>query len=383
MSHPQRKLFIEKKHLITINKSINCGTSVIGTIVYKCISCLKEHFIFRRCGNRFCARCGYLETQKWANSTLSKLENIKHHHIVFTIPHLINKIAQTKNLNAIHNTLFKAAHLTILDFFKAKHNLKPGIVSVLHTFGSDLKYHPHVHLIVTAGGQNSNSEIIELKNDFLTTQRSLADMFRKRFLEILNTLFINNSINLEFSNLKNKRLFHKWINKLSSIQWIASIQKPLKDIFQIIGYVGRYTKRACLSEYKISSISNGRILFTANDYKNSTRGEKPKQRIIDLSFVQFLDRLLMHVPNKRFRTVRYAGIYNSHYLKRKNNQIRNKQNLEFDFNQHQIETLQFSQYRNNSIQQNGFDPLICPNCNKPMDFDNIYFSKYRLFFDDG
>lgn len=364
-----------------MNKSIHCGTSVIGTLIFNCSTCDKQHFIYRRCGNRFCARCGYIETQKWANATLSKLANIKHHHIVFTIPHLLKRIAPY-NYNIFHNILFQAAHQTIIDYFHDKHQLKPGIVSVLHTFSSDLKYHPHIHLIVTAGGQNQNQKLIELDRDFLTRQRYIANMFRKRFIRLLIRNIELGNINTTKTLFFNHRKINNWIQKAQKTQWIASIQKPLKDVFQIVGYVGRYTKRACISEYKITHIDNGRIKFVTNDYKNSVRGQKPKKRIIDLSYVQFLDRLLQHVPEKRYRMVRYAGIYNSYYLRKKKETV-NNQKLDFDFHQHQLEILKFSHYRQFTLENSGQDPLVCPHCNSDLVFEKILFTRHKIFYDDS
>ena len=379
MYHPSRNLNLEEKHIVAVNKSQNCGTSVIGTMLFGCPTCDKQYNILRRCGHRFCAKCGYVETQNWAQKILTKLAPIKHHHIVFTLPKALRALAKI-NKEALHDLLFKCAQNTILNFFKNTHNIKPGIVSVLHTFGSTLNYHPHVHMIVTAGGQNDLGQLIELKKDYLVEQRILANQFRKLFIKELEKLISKNKINLT-KRLTISRRYDKWLSKLKSEQWICSIQEPLKDLLQVVGYVGRYTKRACISEYKIISIDNDIIKFTANDYANTKRGEKPKQQIVALHFVDFLDRLLQHVPTKRYRMVRYSGMYNSHYLKKQDEKY-TPENIKH-LTEQELEIYKFRLFREYVKQKGEQDPLMCPNCNKPLVFEQLVFTRYRNKIDDS
>lgn len=379
LRHPDRKLYVTKKHLVAVNKTIHCGTSVIGKLVYGCESCSHVHNILRRCGHRSCSRCGYAETQNWANKTLSRLAPIKHHHIVFTLPVSIRGVSKL-NGDKLHDHLFNSAKKTVIGYYEERYKLKPGIVSVLHTFGSDLSYHPHVHMIVTAGGQNDESEIEELKGDYLVSQRKLANRFRGVFMSGLRRKIKSGEVILP-ERLQIKRRQNKWEGRLKAEQWICSIQKPLRDIFQIVGYVGRYTKRACISEYKIESIKSDEIIFVANDYKNTKRGEKPKQREIRLSYVEFLDRLLQHVPTKRYRMVRYSGLYNSHYLKKQGEKYKEENYNKLD--EKEIEIYRYRVYRELVKSESGRDPLICPTCKKELVFRQLVFSRYRDRIDDG
>lgn len=235
-------------------------------------------------------------------------------------------------------------------------------------------------MIVTAGGQNDKGELIELQKDYLVSQRKLANQFRQIFTKSLQTKIDKQELILT-KRLSIKRRITKWFTSLENQQWICSIQKPLKDILQIVGYVGRYTKRACISEYKIISIDNNIIKFTANDYKNTKRGDKPKQQIITLSYVEFLDRLLSHVPTKRFRMVRYSGMYNSHYLKKQEHKY-SKENLK-NLSAQEIEIYEFKLHREYVIEKGEHDPLICPSCNLPLKFQEIKFKRYKTKIDDS
>lgn len=374
-----RKLYITKKHLVAVNKSLHCGTSVIGKLVYSCKSCSHVHNILRRCGHRSCSRCGYTSTQKWAHKTLSRLAPIKHHHIVFTLPLALRSISKL-NKDKLHDQLFTSAQQVLLDFYSARYGLKPGIVSVLHTFGSDLSYHPHVHMLVTAGGQNKGLELEELSGTYLVSQRKLANKFRLHFMSSISKSIGRGEINLPKRLLIRSR-FGKWEKSLKKEQWICSIQKPLRDIFQIVGYVGRYTKRACLSEYKIKSIIGDKIVFMATDYKNSKRGEKPLQKEIRLSYVEFLDRLLQHVPTKRYRMVRYSGLYNSHYLKKQEEKYRSENVGQLS--ETELGIYNYRVYRDLVKSKSGEDPLICPQCKTALEFMKIEFKRYKDKINDS
>jgi len=311
------------------------------------------------------------DTYKWADQTLNNLLDIKHHHIVMTLPKPLRHICNL-NQSLIYNLLFKLSSKTLQDWFLHKHNIIPGIVSVLHTAGSDLKHHPHVHMIVSAGGLDSLSlKHKKLKGYFLTRQRFLANKLREAFIDQLTRLHKNNKLILPAKWNDSNFKFNLWLKDISDKQWIVSIQKPLNDLNQIVGYVGRYTKRACISEYKILSIDNDYISFKFNDYKNTTRGQAPLQSIRKLHFNKFFDLLLQHVPDKNFRMVRYYGCYASNYKKhlpRHNIQSQNIDHIQIDHSWGEYEEL-----RKKDIINGKPDPLNCPNCNAQLDFDKMYF----------
>ena len=149
-----RNLWLEPKHFEAINKARVCGTDKLGIAVLSCTECGDTTYITRSCKHRFCARCGNADTNKWAKLTLSRLINDKHHHVVTTLPKQLRFLAD-KNYKLIYDLLFKVSAQILKSWFKSKHNLLPGIVSVLHTAGSDLKFHPHIHMLLSAGGKIS------------------------------------------------------------------------------------------------------------------------------------------------------------------------------------------------------------------------------------
>lgn len=305
---------------------------------------------------------------------------MKHHHVVMTLPKALRHIRKL-NGDLLYNILFTESSKVLQEWFEKKHAIKPGIVSVLHTAGSDLKDHPHVHMIVSRGGLDLNNKSIkEVKGNYLTRQRFLAKKFSKRFISQLLKQYDSGNLKVAKRFDDDGLKFKKWLNNISEKQWIVSIQKPLSDIEKIVGYVGRYTKRACISEYKLRGEKNGLISFVYNDYKNSIRGEKPKQSIKTMKAEEFLDELLYHVPTKRFRMVRYYGSYASAYKKlipshdKDIDQDQNDQELEHSWGE-------FEELRKEELSRGKPDPLTCPNCKTKMEWLGVYYHGQNLLDD--
>lgn len=359
--------------------SRNCRTPKIGVTKYSCTDCDHCHYIYRSCKNRFCARCGNIETRRWAEASLKRLLPIKHHHIVFTLPKSFRIIAK-RNEKIFYQILFRCSAEAVVDWFKHKHNIKPGIVSVLHTSGSDLKYHPHIHMIVTGGGMELDTkQLIQLKSDFLTRQRFLASKFKEYFFDEISSNLYSHKIDPTKKFNGDIENFLTWARKIKDKHWIVSIQKPLHDIAQIIGYVGRYTKRACLSEYKIIGWNKNEVKIKFNDYKNTPKGHKTRQSIKTFTNEGFFDALLQHVPIQKFKMVRYYGLYSSHYKSFIQQHILTEVTASYTKKTNWVE---FEQYRELEKANGKPDPLQCINCNKMMTEIEIIYSN-RLIIDDS
>lgn len=360
-----------------------CRSSKIGVTKYECSTCDRSTLIYRSCKNRFCPKCGTNDTKKWAANSLSRLCNMKHHHVVFTLPKPLRFMAKL-NEKYFYNLLFKATSMAVIDWFKNKHNIKPGIVAVLHTAGSDLKFHPHIHMIVSAGGIELKTKSIEqLSSYFLTRQRFLAEKFKQFFFKELFKDVANNKIKLPHKFIDKHDSFFKWARSIRDKHWVVSIQKPLDNVSHIVNYVGRYTKRACLSEYNIVNVSTKKIDIKFNDYKNTPKNQKPVKSIKSFTVNEFFDELLQHVPIHKFRLVRYYGLYASCY-KKNVQQFNNLKPIDKDLKDLKDQKIQFDethiliegdfeQYRRINIQNGNGDPLLCNNCNSIMNFDGVYY----------
>lgn len=381
-----RKLFLEPKHFEAINKARVCGTDKLGIAILSCIECGDTISITRSCKHRFCARCGNADTNKWANLTLSKLINDKHHHVVTTLPKQLRALAKM-NHNLLFDLLFKVSAQILKSWFNAKHNLLPGIVSVLHTAGSDLKYHPHIHMLVSGGGKDlENGTYRMLDSNYLCDQQFLGRQLKIKFCQQLIKLYKHNKIKVHHS-LQHNNKFISWILNIKDNQWIVSVQKSLDDVQQIVGYVGRYTKRACLSEYKIEAIQPN-IKFRFIDYVNSKREQKPLEAIREMKPLEFLDALLQHVPDKKYRMIRYFGLYNSRHLKHipQHLKLTEKKLTEQDLSN--LQDKDFQLYRIAFIKAGKPDPIYCKFCKRDkvlvgIQYQNKYIDLYQHYDDSS
>lgn len=355
-----RRLSIEDKHLEAMRKAEVCRTIKLGSVYLECEGCGRGKYLYHTCKHRFCSGCGSANTYQWAEKTLSQLLEVPHHHIVMTIPKAYRGLSQL-NGNKLHDMLFKSSTAVVQKFFKSEHGCLPGVVSVLHTAGSDLKYHPHIHMIVSRGGKVlKGDEYKSIKGTFLVKNEVLASMLKAEFNKALKKLK-RKEIELP-ERIKAAGGLSKWIEGQKEKPWIVNIEKPLAEVMQIVNYVGRYTKRACISEYKIESISPN-IVFKCKDYKNSKRGEKPLEILKKMTPTEFLDKLLQHVPDKRYRMVRYSGLYSSFYIGKIPKELRAKAGKEEVKQEAQAEEVCELEFMRAYLISKGYtDLLICGHC---------------------
>lgn len=369
VKNPTRQLYLEEKHWEAINKIRSCRTGRLGKAVYECESCGTRHYINRSCKHRFCGLCGVSSTYEWGENTLGGLLRMKHHHLIMTLPSPFRNLSKM-NGDLLHSLLFQASSEVVRTWFGARHSLLPGIISVLHTSGSDLKYHPHIHMIVTGGGKCLQSgSYRSLSGNYLCPQRYLGEKLRLCFERLLLSRYKKGDFQV-YGSIEKAADLRKWLESIKSKHWIVSIQKPLEDLSQLVGYVGRYTKRCCLSEYKIKSICNGKIRFEINDYKNTARGSRPKKKIIGLDYVEFLDRLFVHVPTKRYRMVRYSGLYSSYHKQQIPKELLGIKEEERVSETKALECLSlkgdYAIYRQGEISRGKEDPLYCTSCGQEL-----------------
>lgn len=348
------------------NQIMACRTSKLGTDVYQCPQCGTTKFVYHSCKNRFCPRCGHSETDHWAATLLSQLPSLKHHHVVFTLPAQLRLLAKA-NPELLYTLLFHASAEVIKEWFAEKHHAVPGIISVLQTAGSDLHYHPHIHMIVSAGGVKAE-QWFELHGNYLVNEKYLTKKFRWRFLKELVTAYDQGRLQLpgELARWQERREFMRQLKKLHSVTWVVSVQPPLSDPGKIVRYVGRYTRRACLSEYRITDFTDGVITFECKDSAGAEDG-KPGTKTVRLHYAEFFDRLFQHVPLPSFRMVRYYGLY-AHF--------RDLPSLSVEEPLTMPEKLT---WRELQMEKAGEDPLLCPTCRCELVFVQIAFPGVSRF----
>lgn len=300
--------FITKEQFKAVNAIRLCRTSELGKDVYACKDCGSNVEIYHSCKNRFCPNCSWTDTLKWADKVFNKLMNVPHRHVVVTLPHDLNSII-LKNKKFCFDTLMSLASNLVKEYIIKEFNTIPGVISVLHTFGEKKNLHVHVHMIVSWGGLNdARNQLNIIPDNQFVDYIKLKETFKSRYINELTNQYNKKELKTDFSD---KSDFLNFTNKLQQKNWIIHFEPPMNMPEQIIRYIGRYSKRACLSEYKITNIEGEFISFKYKDYKEKDPENKPMQKILTLHYRDFFPLLLQHVPLARFRIVRYYGAYNT------------------------------------------------------------------------
>ncbi len=281
-----------------------CRTEALGIDHYVCQECGEISKVYHSCKNRFCPTCSWKDTLDWADKMKDQMLDLAHRHVVFTLPHQLNNLIKD-NKAVLLDILFKAAADSIKDWMGHKYKLIPGIISVLHTAGETKELHPHIHMIVSWGGINKNHFPEEIKGEYINYD-FIQTKFRCKFEDKLVDLFDNGNLS---HNFKNRIDFMRFIKRVNDKQWRIHFEPAMKIPSEVIRYIGRYSKRACISEHKITGIDGEYITFKHKDNKNLDYNGKPIVKELTLHYNEFFPRLLQHVPLPYFRLVRYYGAY--------------------------------------------------------------------------
>lgn len=326
-----------------------CRTEALGIDHYVCEQCGEISQVYHSCKNRFCPTCSWKDTMLWAEKIKEQMLDIPHRHVVFTLPHKLNNLINDNKWKLL-DALFKAAAEAIKDWMMHKYKLTPGIISVLHTFGETKLLHPHIHMILSWGGVDKNNCLEEIKGEYVN-YKFIQTKFRCKFEDKLIELFDSNTLEQNFSD---RIEFLRFIKRVNGNSWRVHFEPAIQIPEEVIRYIGRYSKRACISEYKITNIDGENISFKYKDYKNLDFFGKPIEKIETLNYREFFPRLLQHVPLPYFRIVRYYGAYAARTKAVLNKTLVKKINetsktLEIEENE---ETYEITE-----------NPKICKNCN--------------------
>ena len=300
--------FVKPEQLKAVNAMRVCRTAVLGVKTYACPDCGEISNIYHSCKNRFCPTCSWKDTMKWAERIKGRMLKIKHRHIVCTLPHSLHPLIK-QNEQLLLGSLMRASAETFKDWFKNKHRLKIGVILVVHTYGEKKEYHPHSHMIVSWGGVDIKTGGLKEIEDEYVNYNFLKKKFRCKFEDEL--VYLNDSGKLKH-DFVDREQFMTYLKQVNQQDWVLHLEPAIDTPLQVIRYIARYSKRACLSEYKITEINGEYISFRYKDYRDRDNNKKPKEKELRLHYRDFFPRLLQHVPAKYFRIVRYYGLYSNH-----------------------------------------------------------------------
>ncbi len=349
-----------------VEKILKCRTPQLGYHIYQCPSCQEIRLIPHTCKSRFCSSCGKIATDKWTAERLSDILPVGYHHLVFTLPWQLRSICRL-NRKVMLQLLFTAVSVSIQTWTKEYGGYIPGFYVVLHTFGSDLKFNPHFHVLITAGGLSLDHKIwVNAPDDFLMPERGLKKRWKYNVTKGIISANKRGLLVMPFLPKKKQYLnLRGVISAISKLAWYVFIGIRLNEIGLSIKYVGRYTKKPVIAETRIISFSSRWIVFKFKDYAN---GGKISSRKMGL--FTFIAYLIEHIPDKYFRNVRGYGIFSNRLKGELLPKVRNSLNQPEKKKKNQGQKT----WRELHTERTGKDPLICENCFVEMKLVFICFS---------
>jgi Putative transposase/Transposase zinc-binding domain len=284
-----------------------CRTAALGGHRAVCPACGAERITYNSCRNRHCPKCQRVATERWLAARRREVLPIPYFHVVFTLPHALNPLAQS-HPRLIYRLLFHAAASTLTRFGRDPRHLggDVGVTAVLHTWGQTLTQHVHVHCVVTGGAlAPEGTRWIPARPGFLFPVRALAKVFRSCFLAGLQRAFDRGEVHVTggLAALAEPAAFAAWLGELRQPAWVVYCKPPFAGPEHVLAYLGRYTHRVALSNERLVAVADGRVRFRWRDYADGNR-----VKVMDLDADEFLRRFLLHVVPDGFVRIRHFGL---------------------------------------------------------------------------
>ena len=298
-----------------------CRTAALGGHVEQCDQCHFQRIAYNSCRDRHCPKCQSLARAQWIEDRQAELLDTQYFHVVFTVPEEIAAIAY-QNKEVVYDILFRATSETLRTIAADPKHLgaEIGFFAVLHSWGQNLMFHPHLHCVVPGGGLSPDGQRwIACRRSFFLPVRVLSRRFRRLFVESLEKAFDEGQLKF-FSSLQeldDRKAFLRYLAPLRKKKWVVYAKKPFAGPQQVLDYVGRYTHRVAISNNRILNIEDGQVTFRYKDYRDGSQ-----QKTMTLSADEFIRRFLLHVLPAGFHRIRYYGFLGNRYRKEKLQQCR-------------------------------------------------------------
>ena len=297
---------LSKEQWKAVNAILLCRTPALGGEVKQCEHCEKTVTKYRSCRNRHCPVCQAEQAHKWLEKEKKKLLPVSYFHVVFTFAAELNEVF-AYNKKQLYGLLFAISAETMQTFFRdPKHiGAQGGFLSVLHTWGQCLPYHPHIHMIVPNGAVDSDGNwVLPRKhthaNKFLFPVQALSQVFRGKLLQALERLYRKGK--LTFPTQQAHDAFPDTLRMAARKNWQVYAKRPFAGPEQVLGYLSRYTHRVAINETRILSVDENTVTFRYKDYR-----DQAKRKTMTLEGDEFIRRFLQHVLPPHFRKIRTYG----------------------------------------------------------------------------
>lgn len=336
--------------LKTLSQLSVCRTKALGGHTQYCENGHLNGVWYNSCKNRSCPQCRGMASEEWLRNTQKVLLNCPHHHIIFTLPSEFNNLWRF-NRSLMTGFLFTAVQQTLKQFSEDPKYLaaKPGILSVLHTWGRNLSLHPHLHVLVSHGGLNKEAQWVEPKKASLFPAKPVMMVYRGKFLEIVRSALKNEELVLPPDSLNYK--IKNSLNKLGRAPWVVHFCERYDYAEGVAKYLARYVKSGPLKNSQLRKVDSTTVTISYHSHQTKKR-EK-----LTLPPEQFIKRLVEHIPLPGKSSVRYSGLYTSS-LREKLNVAREHLKQEPVSLREQIDWQEY-------LEEKGFEAL-CKECGKSL-----------------
>jgi rubrerythrin len=286
-----------------------CRSAALGGHALQCPACGHTDIAYNSCRNRHCPKCQANAAKRWLEARQTELLPVDYYHVVFTLPEPISAIACT-NKAVIYRLLFEVAAETLRTIAADPRHLgaRIGATLVLHTWGSALTHHPHVHGIVPGGGLSfDGARWVACKPGFFLPVRVLSRLFRRRFLEELDQAHRMGQLQFfgDYVALKDAAAFADWLAPLRQCEWVVYAKRPFAGPAAVLAYLSRYTHRVAISNSRLIRMDVHGVTFKWKDYR--ARG-KTRHKTMTLGADEFMRRFLLHVLPGGFHRIRHYGL---------------------------------------------------------------------------
>ena len=286
-----------------------CRSSALGGHVLRCTECAEQQIAYNSCRNRHCPKCQASAAHRWLEARQTELLPVEYFHVVFTLPSPISDIV-FQNKAVIYNILFKAASQTLLTIAADPKHLgaRIGLTAVLHTWGSAMTHHPHLHCIVPGGGLSmDNKRWVACRSGFFLPVRVLSRLFRRLFLEQLDQAHLDGQLTFHgnHAELSDRASFDRYLQPTRRVDWVVYAKRPFAGPESVLKYLSLYTHRIAIANSRLICANQQGVTFKWKDYR--IEGQK-RYKSMRLDTDEFIRRFLIHVLPSGFHRIRHYGL---------------------------------------------------------------------------
>jgi Zn finger protein HypA/HybF involved in hydrogenase expression len=350
-----------------------CRSAELGGHVLQCTQCDHQQIAYNSCRNRHCPKCQGSAARRWLDARQADLLPVEYYHLAFTLPAPISDLAY-HNKSVIYTILFKTAAKTLKTIAADPKHLgaRIGFTLVLHTWGSAMTHHPHVHGIVPGGGLSMDGKHwVSCKPGFFLSVRVLSSLFRRLFLEKLQQAYQAGQLKFfgEHQALVDSKAFSNWMSPMKKIDWVVYAKRPFAGPEAVLAYLSRYTHRIAISNRRLLRFDDNGVTFKWKDYRSE---KSVRYKNMTLSADEFIRRFLIHVLPGGFQRLRHYGLLAN--STRKENLNRARELLP----RNETETIkekgatEENTTRTDESVETVQATYICPHCSSPMRVIEIF-----------